>query len=473
MGSKQGNFLAEPSSYIYCEYIDNIPDRLSYGENHPERRRFYTVLEESARNKGYALYTLADVSTSVEEKINPAKDYPAEVFSYLGLEDIEPDKGQATLRKMVGQEILSTSKRFFKGNIVFAGLRPYLNKVYLVEIDEGIGSAELFVIQPKEELIIPTFLLKYLLSNLTLIQTKWILTGCSYPRLNPEDFNNLKIICPPKHIQKQILDEIKPIEEKAQQKEEEIKKLQDKCRNIILEKLRIKMPQPRTFTPTIYDYYVDWVDEKTERLDFVFHHPWMNEVRKLLSSLNTLKLEKIIEPQIEYGITTSAKEAGTVPFINIHNITIDGRLKTRDIGYIDSAENNKLLQKGDILLSRSRLVGVCGLVTDKEEGFSFGSYILRIKVKRESNVPPEYIVGFINSDLGQAQIRMLETGAFGKNINTRQVKNLEIPLPPHQSEFDQIAFEITKIWEELDNSEKEAELLWSQSRRNFEELLLA
>jgi restriction endonuclease S subunit len=464
--------LTESPSYAYCEYVDNIPDRLSYGENHPERKEFYRVLEESSRNKKFELCTLDELSGLVEEKINPVKDCPNETFNYLGLEDIESNTGRATFRKMFGQEILSVSKRFYKGNIVFAGLRPYLNKVHLVEIDEGIGSAELFVIKPREELVMPTFLLKYLLSDLTLIQTKWILTGCSYPRLNLEDFKNLKIIHPEKEVQRQILDEIKPFEAKAQQKEEYVKTLKDKCRNIILEMLGIKMPTPPTFTSTIYDYYVAWADEHQERLDFIFHHPWMNEIRKLLASLKTIKLGEIIEPQIEYGITTSTRERGSIPFINIHNLGIDGRLKTKDIGYIDSAEDSKLVRNGDILLSRSRLVGVCSLVTNKEEGFSFGSYILRLRVLKDSNIPPEYIVSFINSDLGQAQIRMLETGAFGKNINTRQLKEVKIPLPDTLADINQIVSEIQKLWKELENAENEAELLWLQSGRKFEELLL-
>jgi len=123
-------------------------------------------------------------------------------------------------------------------------------------------------------------------------------------------------------------------------------------------------------------------------------------------------------------------------------------------------------------VSRSRLVGVYGLVTEKEEEYTFGSYILRLRVKKDSHIPPEYIVSFINSDLGQAQIRMLETGAFGKNINTRQVKMLEIPIPSSDITIDQIVSEIRNTWEKLNVAENETKMAWAESRREFVNLFL-
>ena len=189
-------------------------------------------------------------------------------------------------------------------------------------------------------------------------------------------------------------------------------------------------------------------------------------------SLKTTKLDDLIDPQIEYGITASGKEQGSIPFINIQNLGIDGRLKLAEIGYIDTAEDSKLVHGRDILLSRSRLVGVCNLVTEKEDGFSFGSYILRLRTKKDSDILPEYIVSFLNSDLGQAQIRMLETGAFGKNINTRQIKEIKIPLPQDPATIGQIVSEIRKIWKDLDKSEAETAKLWSDSRKKFAEFLL-
>jgi restriction endonuclease S subunit len=463
--------LTESRSYAYYEYLDNIADRLSYGENQPERKAFYKLLAEACQQRGHDLKSLDELANIFEDKLKPAKDCPDEEFPYLGLDGIEPNTGRATFTKMLGKDVVSVSKRFYRGNIVFADLRPYLNKVHLVQIETGIGSGELFTIKPKEELVISGYLLRYLLSNLTLAQTKWILTGCSFPRLNSEDFRHLKVVCPDKVKQKQVLDRIEPLEAEVQQKRKDINQLIDNCRNLILKKLNIKMPSPAIFLPTIYDFYLDWVERNAERLDFVFHHPWMDEIRKLLASIKTVSLGELIEPQIEYGITESGREIGNTPFINIGNLCLDGRLRTKDIGYIDYEEDSKLVHQGDILMSRSRLVGISSLVSEKEDGYSFGSYILRLRVKKEIGVPSVYIVNFLNSDLGQGQVRMLESGAFGKNINTKQVKAIRIPLT-QPDEIDNIVNEIRQTWDKLDEQDKEEETIENRAREEFAKMLL-
>jgi len=463
--------LTESRSYAYYEYLDNIADRLSYGDNQPERKAFYKLLGETCQQRGHDLKSLDELADIFEDKLKPFKDCPDEEFSYLGLDGIEPNTGHATFTKMLGKNVVSVSKRFHRGNIVFADLRPYLNKVHLVQIETGIGSGELFTIKPKEDLVLPKYLLRYLLSNLTLTQTKWILTGCSYPRLDIEDFKHLKVICPDKVKQKQVLDRIEPLEAEVQQKRKDINQLVDNCRNLTLEKLKIKMPSPALFSPRIYDFYLDWSERNAERLDFIFHHPWMDEIRKLLASIKTVSLGELIDPQVEYGITESGRESGNTPFINIGNLCLDGRLKTKDIGYIDYGEDSKLVHLGDILMSRSRLVGICSLVSEKEDGYSFGSYILRLRVKRGIEVPSVYIVNFLNSDLGQAQVRMLESGAFGKNINTQQVKAIRIALA-RPNEMDDIVKEIRQTWDELNEQDKEEETIENRARQEFAKILL-
>jgi hypothetical protein len=463
--------LTESRSYAYYEYLDNIPDRLSYGDNQPERKAFHKLLAKTCQQRGHDLKSLDELADIFEDKLKPSKDCPDEEFSYLGLDGIEPNTGHATFTKMRGKDVVSVSKRFHRGNIVFADLRPYLNKVHLVQIETGIGSGELFTMKPKEDLVLPKYLLKYLLSNLTLTQTKWILTGCSYPRLDIEDFKHLKVVRPDKAKQKQVLDQIEPLEAEIQQKRKDINQVIDNCRNLILEQLKIKMPSPAIFLPTIYDFYLDWVERNAERLDFVFHHPWMDEIRKLLASIKTVSLGELIEPQIEYGITESGRESGNTPFINIGNLCLDGRLKTKDIGYINYEEEGKLVHQGDILMSRSRLVGICSLVSEKEDGYTFGSYILRLRMKREIEIPPVYIVNFLNSDLGQAQIRMLESGAFGKNINTEQVKAIRVAVA-QPDEMDNIVREIRQTWNKLDEQDKEEEIIENRATNEFAKILL-
>jgi type I restriction enzyme S subunit len=450
--------LIKSCSYAYCEFLENIPDRLSYNENHPERKAFYRFLVASCQQRHYELKPLETVARIFEDKILPSDDCPSEEILYLGLNGIEPNAGTATFTRIFGRNIISESKRFSKGDMLFGGLRPYLNKVHLVEIESGVGSGELFTMKPNTDLVLPQYLLTYLLSSLTLIQTKWILTGCSFPRLNPEDFKQLKIIVPKKdNEQKEILEKIEPFKTQVEQKQKSKDEITNNFRNLILNKLNIKMPTPHIFSDSIYSFYSDWINENTKRLDFIDHNPWMTKIRELLSSLQTIELGELIEPQIDYGITESGLSEGNTPFINIGELRLDGRIDTKNIGYINYEGNEKRVHKGDILISRSRLVGVCSLVSEKNENYSFGSYILRLKVKKNSPLPSEYIVNFLNSDLGQAQVRLLETGASGKNINTDQVKAIRI-IQPSPEITCEVAEALTRVWRELDLLDKDLEV---------------
>ncbi|MHA1971539.1 MAG: restriction endonuclease subunit S [Candidatus Hodarchaeales archaeon] len=178
-----------------------------------------------------------------------------------------------------------------------------------------------------------------------------------------------------------------------------------------------------------------------------------------------------MEPEIEYGINTTGKKKGKIPFVNIEHLREDGSINTEEIGYVQSADNKKILKKDDILISRSRLVGVCSLVTEKEEGFTFGSYILRMRSKKDSILSPEYLVSFLNSDLGQAQVRMLETGAFGKNINTDQLKLIQIPISSPEVSTKITRF-LRKTWKELRDSKKRSKYSVEIAKKKQIEFLL-
>ncbi len=106
----------------------------------------------------------------------------------------------------------------------FSGLRPYLNKCFILEdYEDAIGSAELFICEAKEDVSLE-FLKWYLLSEITLRQTKWILSGASYPRLDELDFLNLKIVIPKDYNEQvRIVDMVKAKIKEAEEKEQKTK----------------------------------------------------------------------------------------------------------------------------------------------------------------------------------------------------------------------------------------------------------
>ncbi len=95
---------------------------------------------------------LADVVTPRNEKVLPI-DVPE--LSFIGLDDIE-----AHTMKQLGSKVTSglksSAKRFYKGDLLYSRLRPYLNKVWRSNKD-GICSSE-FIVIPENENIDTRFL---------------------------------------------------------------------------------------------------------------------------------------------------------------------------------------------------------------------------------------------------------------------------------------------------------------------------
>ena len=91
-------------------------------------------------------------------------------------------------------------RTFQTDDVLFARLRPYLNKVYCAEMS-GCCSTEFHVLQVIDcEALLPEYL--------TLAQTTHMMTGNTHPRLTNDDVANLTVPIPPPGVQQPIATEI-------------------------------------------------------------------------------------------------------------------------------------------------------------------------------------------------------------------------------------------------------------------------
>ena len=86
------------------------------------------------------------------EKVAPA-DYPE--LPYIGLDDIEAHS-MRLLGSKPAASMKSSAKRFYPGDVLYARLRPYLNKVWPSDRN-GICSSE-FIVMPGNQFVDPGFL---------------------------------------------------------------------------------------------------------------------------------------------------------------------------------------------------------------------------------------------------------------------------------------------------------------------------
>ena len=124
------------------------------------------------------------------EKVEPSKI--GDKLIYIGLEHIESNTGKLTEKQnAVEANLQSTKNAFYKGDVLFGKLRPYLNKVYVAEFD-GVCSTDILVLQTDHAGVLQ----RALLHEDFVAQTSSMMKGINLPRLQVKDFAHLTIHFP-------------------------------------------------------------------------------------------------------------------------------------------------------------------------------------------------------------------------------------------------------------------------------------
>ena len=178
--------------------------RLDADYYHPERTRALSELQATSQN--LTPRRLAEVVNFEREQLKT----PSE--NYLSLAHVESHTGELT-------DAIDTASgnclAFRIDDILFARLRPYLNKVYRAEMN-GCCSTEFHVLRVIDrKALLPEYLATILRSRVILAQTTHMMTGNTHPRLTNYDVANLTILIPGLAVQETIISEVNRRREEA------------------------------------------------------------------------------------------------------------------------------------------------------------------------------------------------------------------------------------------------------------------
>ncbi len=470
----------EPPAEVYYRHFDQIEgDFLSYGSQHPENIAFRKELARKAKSKSFEILPLHQIVTVRDETIDPKKVAPNELFSYLGLGDIESGTGNIIeYQKLIGNDILSKSSVFYKGDIVFGRLRPYLNKVHLVKKEKAIGSSELYVITPNHDKVNPEFLLRYLISELTLTQTKWILTGSSYPRLGIDDFLNLSIIVPDikSGIQDNIVKEVSELVSEAILNSRKASLLAEAAYTLIPEKLSIIVPMN-----TNHQYYALPIDQMQDRLDFNFNMKQYRELSEEISKTShSFTFGELIDE--EKGFTNGLEirsfyDEGS-PYLRVGDVK-HNKLNLDEVARVDAKlsdlTKNIKLEYGNLIISRSGTPGLVLLVDETYpiDELILSSHLIRVVLKEKINgksINPHFVTYFLRSNIGQMQFTQISNGTTVPEVNQGFLSGMKIVIPDERVQTNILGLVDAKV-KEAEKYEKIAEHKWTESRKKFIDLL--
>ena len=138
-----------------------------------------------------------------------------------------------------------------------------------------------------------------------------------------------------------------------------------------------------------------------------------------------------------YGTSRKcARNAGGVPVLRIPNIQ-SGRIDSTDLKFTDMppAEFKELrLQDGDLLLVRSNgsenLVGRSAVASVDDERFAYAGYLVRARFPKNEVFAPFLQIALSTPSVRDQIEGPIRTTSGVKNINTTELSNLVLPLPP-------------------------------------------
>lgn len=170
---------------------------------HPDRIGAIKAIR--AQFKGDRATTLGEIAEFIREQrtVKPTDEY-------LGLANVQPHTGERV--QSTDEDGEGNCFEYQPDDVLFARLRPYLNKVLRAETG-GVCSTEFHVIRIQNQKagkngLRPDYLAAILRSSLTLWQTRHMMTGNTHPRLANEDIVNLVVPVPPPAVQERIVDAV-------------------------------------------------------------------------------------------------------------------------------------------------------------------------------------------------------------------------------------------------------------------------
>jgi type I restriction enzyme, S subunit len=148
----------------------------------------------------------SDLLDNLVQFVREQRTITPDDVTYVGLANVRSNTGEYV---EADDDVGGKVAVFAKGDVLFAKLRPYLNKVWVAD-RAGVCSPEFHVLRllPDGPVVSPEYLAAALRSSPTLTQTKRMMTGNTHPRLAPEDVGELVVPTPSPATQQSIATEV-------------------------------------------------------------------------------------------------------------------------------------------------------------------------------------------------------------------------------------------------------------------------
>lgn len=319
-------------------------------------------------------------------------------YTYVGLENIESETGRfVDVGEVDGGQIDSTKFFFEPTHLLYGKLRPYLNKTALPSF-AGICSTDILPLLPKPG-VLREYVAFWLRTPAFLDYAKNNATGTKMPRLGPKQLLASPILLPPLPVQRHLVQILTRADELRSKRGAAL----DLAESILPASFIAMFGDPKNANR-------GFPLEPLERLA---------DVRSGVTKGRDLDPDEIIE----------------VPYLRVANVQ-DGYLDLAEIKTIEVKPGDQeryKLENGDILMTEGgdpdKLGRGC-IWRDEIEGCIHQNHVFRVRVNRQK-LAPEYLAALLRTQYAKEYfLSCAKRSSNLASINSTQVKQFMVPLPP-------------------------------------------
>lgn len=281
-------------------------------------------------------------------------------------------------------------------------------------------------------------------------------TGSVRQTLSFTSMGNIKIPLPSENEQKRLIKLYKQVENQAQENINLATKCTEKIINILFSELGLKLNDYSKSNKTLM--FTNFRNLK--RWDYEYNSFFSQNIIDFGNKYKTVRFGSCVN-LYQYGTSNKASKTKTgYPVLRMNNI-IDGTLDISDLKYINTLKESEIknlkLEKGDLIFNRTNSKELVGkmCVFDEDKTYIFASYLIKLKIDT-NKISPYYVNYLFNSPILRTQIDATSRQVTGQaNINTDELSNFLIPLPPLNIQ-NELVNRLNKIRSECDKLQLDA-----------------
>jgi len=423
----------------------------------------YRNNEDRIYKSEFAKYNFKKITKLISDGTHFTPKYCDEGIKFLSVKDVRPFQIDYNNSKFISVE---------EADFLDKRCKPQKNDVLLTKIGTyGLASVinsderfQIFVsvalLRPNDKVVLPEFLALCINSKLIYLQFERVIKGAGVPDLHLEDIRDIKIPVPPLEVQKQIIEKFEAAYNAKRAKEAEAKRLLDGIDAYLLERLGIETPAT---TETKRFFYRKLSEITGSRFDANSYHA------ERLAAIEAVKNGKYSSNKLKFltDFPKTIVSETALPYIGLENI------ESNTGNFIETSEKQSfgsaiVFSKNQILFPKLRPYLNKVYYAEFDGVCSTEFHILDSKGEGLIN---EFLANVLRSKIIVSQTKHLMSGNTLPRLQTEDIENLLIPLPPVEVQ-EEIAAHIQSIRTRAKELEEDAKAEVERAKVEVEQMIL-